>query len=138
MRSSSRPLGLATLLAVLTAPLYANQAVPKSAAPAGQAAQASAPASEAKPAAAAPQAQAAAAQPPQAAQAAAEGVSVANAPAASGKNACEDVKTGIEAKIKARGVKAFTLDIVAKDEAKDAKVVGNCEGGKKVITYKRG
>jgi hypothetical protein len=130
-------------LTVLGVPLYANPAAPKAAAaPAGQPAQASASASaspsEAKPATAAPQAQAAAAQAPQAAQPAAEGVSVANAPAAAGKNGCEDVKAGIEAKIKARGVKAFTLDIVAKDEAKDAKVVGNCEGGKKVITYKRG
>ena len=140
MRSSSRPLGLATLLAVLTVPLYANPAAPKSAAPAGQPAQASASAtaSEAKPATAAPQAQSAAAQAPQGAQPATEGVSVANAPAAPGKNACEDVKAGIEAKIKARGVKAFTLDIVGKDEAKDAKVVGTCEGGKKAITYKRG
>ena len=52
---------------------------------------------------------------------------------------CEDVEAiDAEVEIKARGVKAFTLGIVGKDEAKDAKVVGNCEGGKKRITYKRG
>jgi hypothetical protein len=72
------------------------------------------------------------------AQPSAEGVNVANAPAAAGKGNCEDVKAGIEAKIKAKGVKTFSLGIVGKDEAKDAKVVGNCEGGKKLITYKRG
>jgi hypothetical protein len=146
MLSSSRPLGLVAILAVLAAPLYANPAnpaVPKASAPAGQPAQASASASatEAKPASAAPTAQAAAApsaQPAQSAQPAGEGVSVANAPASAGGKSCEDVKAGIDAKIKARGVKAFTLDIVGKDEAKDAKVVGNCEGGKKLITYKRG
>ena len=44
----------------------------------------------------------------------------------------------IDAKIKAKGVKAFTLEIVGKDEVKAAKVVGNCEGGAKRITYKRG
>lgn len=141
MRSSSRPLGLVTLVAVLAAPLFASPSAPKAAAPAGQPAQANA--ADAKPASAAPQAQAAAsassaASTAPAAQPAAEGVSVANAPATAGKNSCEDVKAGIEAKIKARGVKAFTLDIVGKDEAKDAKVVGSCEGGKKAITYKRG
>ncbi len=64
-------------------------------------------------------------------------VSDAPKPAATGKS-CEDVKAAIDAKIKAKGVKAFTLEIVGKDEVKDAKVVGNCEAGAKRITYKRG
>ena len=59
------------------------------------------------------------------------------APAGSKAN-CEDIKASIDAKIKAKGVKAFTLEVVGKDEVKDAKVVGNCEGGAKRITYKRG
>jgi hypothetical protein len=48
------------------------------------------------------------------------------------------VKASIDAKLKAKGVKSFTLDVVDKDQVKDAKVVGSCEGGKKKITYKRG
>ncbi len=61
----------------------------------------------------------------------------ATAPAA-GRKTCEDVKASIEEKIKAKGVKAFTLDIVPAADVKDAKVVGNCEAGAKKITYKRG
>jgi len=69
-----------------------------------------------------------------------EGVAVVPVPADSSKakKSCEDVKASIDAKLKAKGVKTFTLDIVGKDETKDAKVVGSCEGGKKKITYKRG
>ena len=51
---------------------------------------------------------------------------------------CDEVKSKLEAKIKSHGVKAFTLDVVATGDAKDAKVVGVCEGGKKQIVYKRG
>jgi hypothetical protein len=58
------------------------------------------------------------------------------APAAA--NNCEEVKTQIEAKIKAKGVKSFTLDIVDADAVKDAKVVGSCGGGQSRIIYTRG
>lgn len=51
---------------------------------------------------------------------------------------CEDVKASIDAKLKAKGVKTFTLDVVATADVKDAKVVGTCEAGAKKITYKRG
>jgi len=51
---------------------------------------------------------------------------------------CEELKAEIEAKLKAKGVEKFTLDIVAPEEAKDAKVVGSCDGGTKRIVYKRG
>lgn len=124
MRASSLIPALATFVTVLSAPIHANEA----------------PAQAAKPAVAAsqPAASAQATAPAAQAQPVAEGVKVGNAPAPAGNSACEDVKASIEAKIKARGVKTFSLDIVGKDEAKDAKVVGNCEGGKKVITYKRG
>lgn len=50
---------------------------------------------------------------------------------------CNELKSEIEAKIKARGVKSFTLEVVAGD-VKDGKVVGSCEGGAKQIVYKRG
>lgn len=52
---------------------------------------------------------------------------------------CEELKTEIAAKLDAKGVKNYTLDIVAKDaDAGDAKVVGTCEAGTKKILYKKG
>ena len=57
---------------------------------------------------------------------------------ASAKSSCEEVTAQIEAKIKAMGVKDFTLTIVPKDENSELKVVGNCDGGSKKILYKRG
>ena len=58
---------------------------------------------------------------------------------AQGAKACEELKTEIAAKLDAKGVKGYTLDIVTKDaDAGDAKVVGTCEGGTKKILYKKG
>lgn len=57
---------------------------------------------------------------------------------ASAKASCEDVTAAIEAKIKAKGVKDFTLTVIPKDEATDLRVVGTCDGGAKKIVYKRG
>ena len=54
------------------------------------------------------------------------------------KTSCEDLKARIEAKIQSKGVKAFTLSIVPKDEKTDLRVVGACDGGSKKIVYKRG
>jgi hypothetical protein len=51
---------------------------------------------------------------------------------------CEELKTEIEAKLNAKGVKNFTLEIVSKEEVKDQKVVGSCDGGTKKITYQKG
>jgi hypothetical protein len=59
-------------------------------------------------------------------------------PAWAQKKPCEELKAEIEAKLKAKGVEKYTLDIVAAEAAKDAKVVGSCEGGAKRIVYKRG
>lgn len=59
-------------------------------------------------------------------------------PAAAQRKGCDELKAEIEAKIKANGVAAFTLDIVAADQVKDEKVVGSCDGGTKKIVYKRG
>jgi hypothetical protein len=58
------------------------------------------------------------------------------APALAGKN-CEELKSDIGAKLEAKGVKSYTLDIIATEEVSDQKVVGSCEAGKKKITYKR-
>jgi len=58
-------------------------------------------------------------------------------PALAGKS-CDELKAGIEAKIKAKGVKTYTLDVVGKDEKTEGKVVGTCDGGTKKIIYKRG
>jgi len=51
---------------------------------------------------------------------------------------CEDLKTEIAAKLDAKGVKAYTLDIVAKDKDAEGSVVGTCEGGSKKIMYRKG
>ncbi len=50
---------------------------------------------------------------------------------------CEDLKSEIQSKLDAKGVKGYTLEIVAKGDVKDEKVVGSCEGGAKKIIYKR-
>lgn len=67
---------------------------------------------------------------------------------------CEDVKSQIDAKLQAKGVVSYTLEIVpvataatdpaaasgaaaAPAKAPEGKVVGNCEGETKLIVYKR-
>ncbi len=54
------------------------------------------------------------------------------------KKSCDELKAEIEAKIKANGVTTFSLEIAGKDEQKDGKEVGTCDGGTKKIVYKRG
>jgi len=65
-------------------------------------------------------------------------VACAMAAPASAKTTCEELTMQIEAKIKAKGVKDFTLTAVAKDEKSELTVVGTCDGGAKKILYKRG
>ena len=50
---------------------------------------------------------------------------------------CDELKARIESQIQGHGVKAYSLEIVAKGEAKDAKVLGSCDGGTKEIAYKK-
>jgi hypothetical protein len=50
---------------------------------------------------------------------------------------CEELKSEIDAKLKAKGVVNYTLEIVPTDQIKDQKVVGSCDGGKNKITYTR-
>jgi len=55
---------------------------------------------------------------------------------ASGKP-CEELKAEIAAKLDAKGVSGYSLEIVDKGAAAGGKVVGTCDTGTKVIVYKR-
>ena len=48
---------------------------------------------------------------------------------------CEEVKSTIAAKLDAKHVSGYTLDVVPADQAGDGKVIGSCEGGAKKIVY---
>jgi Protein of unknown function (DUF1161) len=58
------------------------------------------------------------------------------APAQTAK-ACEELKDEITKKLDAKGVKGYTLDIVAKDKDAEGKTVGTCDGGTKKIIYSK-
>ncbi|MGP5471749.1 DUF1161 domain-containing protein [Pseudomonas helleri] len=64
-------------------------------------------------------------------------LSLAGTAFAAGKP-CEELKCEIAAKIDAKGVPHYSLEVVDKGAAADGKVVGSCEGGTKDIVYKRG
>jgi hypothetical protein len=57
---------------------------------------------------------------------------------AQGAKPCEELKTEIAAKLDAKGVQGYSLEIVATDQDVDGKVVGTCDGGTKKIVYKKG
>ena len=50
---------------------------------------------------------------------------------------CEELKGEIEAKLKAKGVEGYTLEIIPSDQVKDQTIIGSCEGGTKKISYSR-
>jgi hypothetical protein len=50
---------------------------------------------------------------------------------------CEELKTEIAAKLDAKQVSGYTLEIVANDQVGDRKVVGSCEGGARKIVYQK-
>lgn len=61
-------------------------------------------------------------------------------PALAQRKSCEELKSEIDAKLQAKGVKNYSLEIVPGDKAadvKDGKVIGSCDGGTKKIIYKR-
>ena len=64
-------------------------------------------------------------------------LSLVVAPAFAEKN-CEELKSEIGAKLEAKGVKGYTLEIIPTEDIKEQKVVGSCEAAKKKITYKKG
>ncbi|MDD0844890.1 DUF1161 domain-containing protein [Pseudomonas sp. Gutcm_11s] len=51
---------------------------------------------------------------------------------------CDELKAEIDAKLKEKGVAAYTLEVVDKGGAGDKAVVGSCEAGSKEIAYQRG
>ena len=64
-------------------------------------------------------------------------LSIAGSAMAAGKH-CEELKSEIAAKLDAKGVSGYSLEVVDKGAATDGDVVGSCEGGSKDIVYKRG
>ncbi|MGZ9665676.1 DUF1161 domain-containing protein [Pseudomonas sp. GNP014] len=62
-------------------------------------------------------------------------LSLAGGAFAAGKP-CEELKSEIAAKLDAKGVSGYSLEIVDKG-ANAEKVVGTCEGGNKQIVYKK-
>lgn len=50
---------------------------------------------------------------------------------------CEELKAEIAAKLDAKGVSGYSLEIVDKGQSADGQVVGSCEKGTKEIVYKR-
>lgn len=51
---------------------------------------------------------------------------------------CEELKAEIAAKLDAKGIANYSLEIVDKGTAADGKVVGTCDKGSKQIIYKQG
>ncbi|MFJ3074873.1 MULTISPECIES: DUF1161 domain-containing protein [Pseudomonas] len=49
---------------------------------------------------------------------------------------CEDLKAELAAKLDAKGVKGYTLEIAEKGKGA-GKVIGSCEAGTKEIIYRR-
>jgi Protein of unknown function (DUF1161) len=70
------------------------------------------------------------------AQAPAPAPASAPAPAQTAKP-CEELKDEITKKLDAKGVKGYTLEIVAKDKDAEGKTVGTCDGGTKKIIYSK-
>lgn len=58
-------------------------------------------------------------------------------PAAWAGKSCDELKTEVAGKLDAKGVKSYTLDVVAAADIKEQKVVGSCEGGTKKLVYTR-
>jgi Protein of unknown function (DUF1161) len=56
---------------------------------------------------------------------------------AQGPKSCDELKDEITKKLDAKGVKGYTLEIVAKDKDAEGKIVGTCDGDTKKIMYKR-
>lgn len=50
---------------------------------------------------------------------------------------CEELKSEIAAKLDAKKVSGYKLEIVDTDKVGDRKVVGSCDGGTKKIVYEK-
>jgi hypothetical protein len=66
------------------------------------------------------------------------GILLVSAPLFAG-TPCEEVGAEITAKLDAKGVKGYKLEVVAADKVgAEQKVVGSCDGGKSKLVYSRG
>ena len=61
---------------------------------------------------------------------------IATMPALAAKS-CDELKNEIEAKLKAKNVQGYSLEVMASADVKEQKVVGSCEAGSKKIVYKK-
>jgi hypothetical protein len=50
---------------------------------------------------------------------------------------CNEIKTEVDAKITAKGVTNYLLEIVDAPQVTEGKIVGTCAGGAKKIVYRR-
>jgi hypothetical protein len=50
---------------------------------------------------------------------------------------CDELKAEIAAKLDAKGVKGYVLEVMPNDQVGDKKVVGSCDTGARKITYAR-
>ncbi|MBL6749215.1 MAG: DUF1161 domain-containing protein [Nevskia sp.] len=50
---------------------------------------------------------------------------------------CDSLKASIDANLKPKKLAGYSLTVADADKAADGKVVGHCDGGKKVLVYKR-
>ena len=64
-------------------------------------------------------------------------IALAATPALAARS-CDDLKAEIAAKLEKKGVKNYTLEAVKKGEEGARRVVGSCEGGRKILVYRRG
>lgn len=62
---------------------------------------------------------------------------IAGSTLAAGKP-CEELKAEIAAKLDAKGIANYSLEIVDKGTSAGGKVVGTCDKGSKQIVYKQG
>jgi len=60
---------------------------------------------------------------------------IAAIPVAALARDCNEVKAEIDAKIKAKGVTSYALQVVKGPEVKEGQIVGNCDAGAKRIVY---
>lgn len=56
-------------------------------------------------------------------------------PAALAAGNCDEIKAGIDAKVRAGGVSQFTLTVVDADARAEGRTVGTCDRGSKKIVY---
>jgi len=68
---------------------------------------------------------------------AASGLLLVGASAFAAGKPCEELKSEIAAKLGAKNVTGYTLEVVEAEKVGEQKVVGSCEGGTKKIVYSK-